>query len=459
MKLRYGACLFLIFGLGTTLAGSFAQGGGRGLGGPPPGVGFPNLPSAAHGPWGLPDSARGPKNGFPGEAGDHGLSVAGEARRTHERRLWRAHRDTLDFDPADNLIVRDEVLALAPSPQAIAKAQALGFSIRRQQTLDALGTAVVVLEAPHGMSPRRALKKLRSADPQGAYDFNHIYFDSASASSLPASGMTGPRSDLSDSSVGPTRALRIGLIDGGVAVGHPALRTVTIHTHGCNGSQVPSEHGTAVASLLAGTAGNSPSGAGNTEVFAADIYCGAPTGGAADALIEALAWLVRERVPVINVSLVGPPNLLLERAVDLATKRGHLIVAAVGNDGPAAPPLYPAAYPPVVAVTGVDRSEKVLLEAERGPYVDFAAPGADMQAASLPDGRNPVRGTSFAAPVVARLLAARLDHPDPALAEQAVRELVASAVDLGSRGYDPVYGNGLVGADPRAAAAPVAQSR
>ena len=90
--------------------------------------------------------------------------------------------------------------------------------------------------------------------------------------------------------------------------------------------------------------------------------------------------------------------------------------------------------------------------------MDFAAPGADMLAASVKDGRAQVRGTSFSAPIVAGLLADRLDHPDRALAEQAVRALIASAIDLGARGYDPVYGNGFVGPDPQSAFAPVAQS-
>ncbi|MBK6454031.1 MAG: hypothetical protein IPF84_16605 [Proteobacteria bacterium] len=72
---------------------------------------------------------------------------------------------------------------------------------------------------------------------------------------------------------------------------------------------------------------------------------------------------MQQSVPVINVSLVGPPNVLLQRAIQMALARGHLIVAAVGNDGPSAPPLYPAAYPGVVAVTAVDRADKVLIEA------------------------------------------------------------------------------------------------
>lgn len=71
------------------------------------------------------------------------------------------------------------------------------------------------------------------------------------------------------------------------------------------------------------------------------MYCGSPTGGSVDALAAAFSWLVDERVAVINVSLVGAKNAMLERIVGSLIERGYLIVAAVGNDGPAAPPLYP----------------------------------------------------------------------------------------------------------------------
>ena len=91
--------------------------------------------------------------------------------------------------------------------------------------------------------------------------------------------------------------------------------------------------------------------------------------------------MAENHIRVINISLVGPPNLTLEAAVRSLVGRGVLIVAPTGNDGPAAPPLYPASYPGVVAVTGVDRRGKVLLEAGRAGHVDFAAPGADLEAA------------------------------------------------------------------------------
>src|SRR3546814_2197624 len=95
----------------------------------------------------------------------------------------------------------------------------------------------------------------------------------------------------------------------------------------------------------------------------------------AGAIARALGWLVQRGAAVTTISLVGPDNKLLATAVSRAQQRGMLIVAAVGNDGPAAPPAYPASYKGVFAVTGVDSRNRALPEAGRALHIDFAAPG------------------------------------------------------------------------------------
>ena len=414
------------------LPGIAGHGLGGGFGGGPP-----SWAGGAAGPLG----ARGI---FADPGGLRGASSAAEARHTQMHELRRAHPDRLDFDPQDQLVVRDEIVAVAPSASALDGARSQGFTVRRQQVLNSLGLEVFILTPPHGLSARRALKHLRASDPEGGYDYNHIYFQSGAARLFTQATAVSPASEpLSKGGA----VLRIGLIDGGVEASHSALHGLTVRAHGCDGTPRPSAHGTAVASLLPSRLTESEQSGARLELYAADVYCGEPTGGAADALSEAIAWLVDQQVAVINVSLVGPPNALLQRVVQIATERGHLIVAAVGNDGPAAPPLYPAAYPGVVAVTGVDHNNKVLVEAERGPYVHFAAPGADIEAAHLPEGSADIRGTSFASPMVAALLAARLERPDRARAAQALRQLEAQALDLGAPGFDPVYGYGCLGCE------------
>jgi subtilisin family serine protease len=372
-----------------------------------------------------------------------------ELRRLRVRELLRRHRDVLEADPHGELIVRGEVLALAPEAAALAAATVAGFTIARERTLPELGTRLVVLHVTGDTA--RALQRLRSLDPAGSYDLNHVYLDSGAllGAEPPAANAAGDTNRPDANPRAPGVVARVGLIDSGVDAGHGAFHGLALHQHGCAGAVVPAAHGTAIASLLVGRASGFHGAAPGAELYAADVFCGLPTGGSVDAVAAAFAWLVGERVAVINVSLVGPPNGTLERIVRDVVARGYLVVAAVGNDGPAAPPLYPAAWPGVIGVTAVDARGRVLPEAERGPQVKFAAPGADMAAARPPHGYGLVRGTSFAAPIVAALLALELPAAEEAAARQAVEALAARAQHHGSAGIDPAYGYGVVGADLR----------
>jgi subtilisin family serine protease len=371
-----------------------------------------------------------------------------ELRHVRIRALLRTHAAVIEADPAGAPIIRNEVLAFSPRDEALAAARAAGFTVARERALEGIDARIVVLQVPAGVSTARALERLRTLDPQGLYDFNHIYMDSGSSATATRPSANEDRPAKGD--IGGAR-LKIGLIDGGVAVTHAVFRDLPVHQHGC-ADPVPSAHATAVASLMVGSSEQFHGSAPGVELYAADVYCGLPAGGAVDAVADAFSWLAREQVPVINVSLVGPPNLMLENVVRRVIAQGEIVVAAVGNDGPAAPPLYPAAYAGVVGVTAVDSRDRVLAEAARGSQVHFAAPGADMAAASEKEIFVIVRGTSFAAPIVAGLLA-QPRALTKAAADEAIADLARHAVDLGAPGPDPVYGNGLVGASLRPAAA------
>jgi len=360
---------------------------------------------------------------------DVGLRRLTQARENTIGRLARENRGELDRDPAGELVVRAEVVAIDITEAALQRALAEKFVVRRTQKLEELGVQITVLQTPEDWTAKRGLKKLRELDPAGTYDYNHVYLQSGSADAVPQA--------TAQASGNPHG--RVGLIDGGVDQGHQVFQRIRFEHYGCENQLIPNVHGTAVAALL--VTQNSVA-----EVFAADVYCGKAAGGAVDSVAAALAWLARERVAVINISLVGPRNALLERVVNSLVARGFLIVAAVGNDGPAAPPLYPASYPGVVGVTAVDSKHKVLVEACRGEQVDFAARGSDMQAASQsPDAYAPVRGTSFAAPVVAGLLAPDLPSPDVAQRDRVLAKWTQAANDLGKKGRDDVYGSGEIG--------------
>jgi subtilisin family serine protease len=147
---------------------------------------------------------------------------------------------------------------------------------------------------------------------------------------------------------------------------------------------------------------------------------------------------------------------LLEAAVRAALARGHVIVAAVGNDGPAAPVKYPAAYDGVIAVTAVDERGKVQIDANRGAAVMFAAPGVNIRAAQLSDEYAAVTGTSFASPVVAARFATLMAEPDPARAATARDRLTNEAQTSPNAARSTTLGFGILrtidGASTQAAA-------
>lgn len=352
--------------------------------------------------------------------------------------LLGKHRDVLEADPRGEPVVRREILAWSPGKAALAAAAAAGLTVLRERRLDGLDETMVVLRVPDGADTATMLDKLRALDPDGTYDFNHVYTGSESGAPAARRPAAEPAAAI------PTRsgAAKVGLIDSGVDDRHAVFRDASIARWGCDKVH-PDPHGTAVAALMVGQSDHFRGVAPRANLFAADIYCDSGSGGSADRIAGALAWMAREQVPVINLSIVGPPNRTLERAVAALQKRGHLLVAAVGNDGPAAPPLYPASYPGVVGVSAVDKRGRVLPEAGRGPQVMFAAPGNQMVSAApgAPPYRQ-VRGTSFASPIVAAMLATSLARPDKAGAADALAALAAAAK---AGGTSDETGKGIVG--------------
>jgi subtilisin family serine protease len=106
-----------------------------------------------------------------------------------------------------------------------------------------------------------------------------------------------------------------------------------------------------------------------------------------------------------------------------------------------AKPMYPAAYPSVVAVTAVDTSGKIFRLANRGDYLDIAAPGVGMLHAKAGGGYATSSGTSFAVPF-ATTAVARLRQLEPGV--NVLDSLYRSAEDLGPPGRDEIYGYGLL---------------
>jgi len=335
-------------------------------------------------------------SGLPQRVIDAGPSTLLDLRRLRLRELIRQYPRELESD-GDGLPVRRGVLVTVdPDPASLALAGRGGFRIVDDSREASLAIRTVTLAVPRGLSARDALKRLRKIAPSLQADFDHV-FEPAGGALLPFAGALA-------ASAGTGGGPLIGIVDGGVA-SHPALSGASIEQSGFAGRPQPTGHGTAVASLVVGSQGPFHGAARGASLLVADVYGGSRAAGSASSIVRALGWLASKGPQVINISLVGPRNRAVERAINAIRVRGINVVAAVGNDGPAAPPQYPASYPGVIAVTGVDARGRALPEAGKAAHLDFAAPGADMAAALPGRGYARVRGTSFAAPLATARLA------------------------------------------------------
>lgn len=357
--------------------------------------------------------------------------IRGLARAQAERvrALVRRYPDSIAVDSQGNAVRAGELVLTDPDDALVQAAQAKGFRILERENLGELGIGFARFAVPEGVSLDSALRRLRALAGGREVSADPLHFASGA---LAAPAMAGASAEGTAAAHG-----RIGIVDGGVLSATPGLvRQQAFATGGAR----PQDHAAAIASLLTGGGGIRAS-AGGAELYVADVYGSDPAGGSATAISRALAWMTGQHVPVVVVSLVGPANPLLGRVVAAARARGTLVVAAVGNDGPAAPPAYPASYPQALAVTGVDSRNRPLIEAGRARKLDYAAPGADMLALDAAGRPRPVRGTSFAAPFVAARLTAHLPGADLAAA--------IAAVDREAKGKRPRTGRGIVCADCR----------
>ena len=323
-----------------------------------------------------------------------------------------------------------------------------GYLFDRVSELSGLGFLLAEVAAPASfdLSATRAGIYEVIGGQQADVDLNHLYTagvpdpqnDEQPLVGLAPRELLPPPTDLSGLS------LRIGIIDSSIDQRHSAFSNSSITTQRfVDNDSPPNAHGTAIASIIAS---NDPQALGlapSAKIYAAEVFDHNEQQGefaSTVSLIKALSWLMTQDVSVINISLAGPSNRLLETALTRVRERGVLAIAAAGNGGPMAQPMYPAAYPEVVAVTATDDRGRAFRLANRGEYVDIAAPGVNIRHAQAGGGFAASSGTSYAVPFVT-VAAARLlqSTVEPALMLDA---LYASARDIGAAGRDQIYGYG-----------------
>jgi subtilisin family serine protease len=370
--------------------------------------------------------------------------------------------------PGSHALASSEILAVGLRPEAIARARAMGFRIGTSSRGHGSGH-VVRLVPPAGLDAASARDLLRSEMLGGRVGLNYAYRPYRSAGEEKDDTSLRPR-NVQRASVGGcdaarcygptiigwqpqlqscTTSVRIGVIDTSIDRDHPAFRERNVEI----GNFLPKGavrtinwHGTGVLAVLAGSPNSGTPGlVPDAHFFAADVYhadgAGQPIADTAS-LLDALDWMRGSKVNVVNMSMSGPYDELLQNAIADMSSRGVVFVAAAGNGGPNAPPSYPAAYEQVIAVTAVDKNLRSYIHASHGDYIDVAAPGVGIWTA-IPDVLEGYQsGTSFAVPHVTAIVAAAYGQVEDKSKQGFLRALAIR--DLGPAGRDPIYGRGLV---------------
>lgn len=240
------------------------------------------------------------------------------------------------------------------------------------------------------------------------------------------------------------RGVTVALLD--TAVGHhPDLndaRIRRIDKYGMDPTGPMSSHGTAVASLIAGS-GGVDGVAPSVQLICLPVMNGAGEGDTFT-LAQAIVDAVVQGADIINLSLgTSGDSSVLRAAVDHALANNVAIVAATGNGGVNAV-SYPAAYEGVVAVGAVDARNDHLYFSNSGPQVDLVAPGFGVEAAWGADQVALFSGTSAATPIVSAAIAVVLSEEPELKPTEAANLLIQYSDDAGAPGHDDAYGAGVL---------------
>ena len=351
----------------------------------------------------------------------------------------------LSFRETAEVVDPGEVVALTGGPatadRLTAGAAERGYVLERRDALAGFDLELMTFRLPPGVDGPAAIRELEALEPGTTVGLNHAY------RAGPEAGDAGPRLYAEEllgwPEAGCPARVAVGIVDTALAPRTPELAGAEIVSRDFTGggAEGADPHGVVVAEIIAG-----PGRLQGVRLFHAavvgDVASGDTAAAGVDDIMRAVAWLDDAGVRLVNVSLAGPYNKILDRGLAAAAERGMIIVAAAGNDGLNSPPRYPAAFDFAIAVTAVDAELEAYRRAPRGGYIDFAAPGVDVYV-PLGGGGRYVSGTSVAAPFVTAAIAA-----DPAFGQLgsvgAVRARLAQAtVDLGAAGPDETFGAGL----------------
>lgn len=232
----------------------------------------------------------------------------------------------------------------------------------------------------------------------------------------------------------------VAVIDSGVDSTHPDLAGQVMRGAGFIGDSQDTgqddtssdSHGTAIAGIIAGTgAANSGSGMIGLAPKSKILPVRVATQSAAEptAIAQGIKYAADHRAQIINISLgTQDPDPVLRQAVDYAMSKDCVVVASAGNDGENGdPPMYPAAFPGVVDVTGVDEYGLFWPMSESSSHTTIAAPATDIYSTNNQNQYVDADGTSYATAYVSATAALVRSSSPRLTAAQTIERLIGAA--------------------------------
>ncbi len=283
-------------------------------------------------------------------------------------------------------------------------------------------------------------------------------------SGKPGADMAGDRAW--DITTGDT-SVKVMVIDCGVQQNHPDIHQVPgldFTGQGGGGGPVNScdNHGTAVAGCVAATINNGIGITGiaptcyviSARTLIANSTCDNTFTSQISWTVNALAYAGAHGIRITNFSnqFWSGPSSSLEAEYQYTHDSLNVVhFAAAGNGSTSV--YYPASIPVVNAVGGMNSKGVIASFSNHGPALDFVAPADSIWVTDRTGSSGYssgdyylYRGTSFASPYAAGVAALILSRFPNMTSNQVEAKMRCSAVDLGSTGYDTVYGWGFVNA-------------
>lgn len=323
-----------------------------------------------------------------------------------------------------------------------------GAQIISEYRYTRLGLALLRFSVPAAFDSKQALSNILSDQAALSLARNHIY-QVQNRASLPEVNLANKSINSLNNTIPVCDFdVKVGIVDSAIDTKHSAFKSADITEKSFlpNDLNASVQHGTVIASLLVGESKQLVPLLPKGKVYSAQVFyqqSDYAQGATLSAIISGINWLLEQNVTVINMSLAGPDNQILHSVLNAAIAKGAIVIAAAGNEGPAAPPMYPAAYQDVIAVSAIDKNQQAYRWSNRGDYVDYSALGVNVLTAKSGQRIGRESGTSIAAPQVTAAIAC-LTATHGKDKKKILDKLNVSAVDLGPKGKDPIYGIGAI---------------